>query len=100
METCTLELVKIAQHILAVIPPLTRMFVFISFFFFLEKAFDHAPQGVLWEVFQEYGVSGLLLRLAWSAKPVEMSGWPLPWRSHEEFSQLGGAQSRVATAPH
>ena len=30
----------------------------------LEKAFDHVPRGILWEVIQEYGVGGPLLRAA------------------------------------
>ena len=28
----------------------------------LEKAFDHVPHGILWEVLREYGVGGPLLR--------------------------------------
>ncbi|KAK3517849.1 hypothetical protein QTP70_020994 [Hemibagrus guttatus] len=32
----------------------------------LEKAFDHVPCGILWEVLWEYGVRGPLLRAVWS----------------------------------
>ena len=32
----------------------------------LEKAFDLAPRGILWEVLREYGVGGPLLRAVWS----------------------------------
>ena len=32
----------------------------------LEKAFDRVPCGILWEVLQEYGVGGPLLRAVWS----------------------------------
>ncbi|KAK3538499.1 hypothetical protein QTP86_006187 [Hemibagrus guttatus] len=32
----------------------------------LEKAFDHVPRGILWEVLWEYGVRGPLLRAVWS----------------------------------
>ena len=32
----------------------------------LEKAFDCVPRGILWEVLQEYGVGGPLLRAVWT----------------------------------
>ncbi|KAK3557563.1 hypothetical protein QTP70_030496 [Hemibagrus guttatus] len=32
----------------------------------LEKAFDHVPRGILWEVLWEYGVRGPLLKAVWS----------------------------------
>ena len=65
----------------------------------LEKAYDHVPRGILWELLREYGVPELLLRAIWYLYNKSKSCVRIPDTKSDLFTLCVGLRQGCPLSP-